>query len=63
MAQTFIPQIADGGGWKTTIVLVNSNSSTASASLTFFQDSGSGSTQSWAIPLLETSAPLGRMLL
>jgi hypothetical protein len=43
-----IPQIADGGGWQTTIVVVNRSSTTANASLSFFMDTIAGSTAPWA---------------
>jgi hypothetical protein len=54
-AQTIVmPQIADGGGWQTTIVVSNTTSSTASASLSFYQDTTGGATQSWSLPLIES---------
>lgn len=56
---TIIPQIADGGGWQTTLVLTNSGTSAASASLLFFQSTGNGSTQGWTPAFLETSSPQG----
>lgn len=43
-AQLIIPQIADGGAWSTTIVVINTSSSTH-FSLAFFQDAGGGATQ------------------
>jgi hypothetical protein len=55
-AQSLIlPQIADGGNWRTAIVLVNTTSSAATASLTFFQDTTGGATKSWNPLFLETS--------
>jgi hypothetical protein len=48
-----IPQIADGGGWQTTIVVTNTTTSATSASLSFSQDAGGGATQSWNLPFLE----------
>ena len=54
---TIIPQIADGGGWQTTLVLTNTGTSAAAASLLFFQNTGNGSTQSWTPAFLETSSP------
>jgi hypothetical protein len=51
-----VPQIADGGGWQTTLVLTNTSSSPASVSIAFFQDTVSGNTQSWDLPLLETGS-------
>jgi hypothetical protein len=36
-AQTLvIPQVADGGGWQTTLVLTNTTANAVSASLSFF---------------------------
>ena len=63
-----IPQIADGGGWQTTLVLTNTTTSTASASLSFYQDTGGGATQTWNLSFLENvstqnlSLPGGRTL-
>jgi hypothetical protein len=48
-----IPQIADGGGWQTTIVVTNTTASATSASLSFSQDVGGGATQNWNLPFLE----------
>jgi hypothetical protein len=37
-AQTlYIPQIADGGGWQTTLVLSNTNDSASPVTLNFYQ--------------------------
>ncbi|MGH7972260.1 MAG: hypothetical protein ACREIC_26410, partial [Limisphaerales bacterium] len=56
-AQTvIIPQIADGGGWRTTLVLTNTSASTQPANLTFFQEIGGGATQPWNPPFLETGS-------
>lgn len=52
-----IPQIADGGGWQTTLVLSNTTTSVKSASLTFFQETTGGATQNWNLSLLESSTP------
>lgn len=51
-----IPQIADGGGWQTTIVLTNTSAIAASASLSFFEETGGGATQSWSPAFLEVSS-------
>ena len=48
-----LPQIVDGGGWQTTIVLTNTGSSPTSANIAFFAETGGGATQSWTPPLLE----------
>jgi hypothetical protein len=46
-AQTLIPQIVDGGGWQTTIVLINTSSNPAQANMTFYQETGGGATAPW----------------
>jgi hypothetical protein len=51
-----IPQIADGGGWQTTLVLTNTSASATTASLNFFQSTSGGGTESWTPPFLETSS-------
>jgi len=48
-----IPQIADGGGWQTTFVLTNTTINTGSATLTFYQETSGGATQSWNLPFVE----------
>lgn len=56
-AQTLIiPQIADGAGWQTTLVLTNTSASATTASLSFFKSTSSGATQSWTPSFLETSS-------
>jgi hypothetical protein len=52
-----IPQIADGGGWQTTLVITNTTAASATASLNFYQETGGGATQYWNPPLLEPSNP------
>jgi hypothetical protein len=52
-----IPQIADGGGWQTTLVLTNTSTAAATANLTFFQSTSGGGTMNWVPPFLETSTP------
>ena len=37
-----VPQFVDGGGWQTTLVLANTTASAATASLTFYQETGAG---------------------
>lgn len=60
LAQALIlPQIADGGGWQTTIVLTTSNANPASASLTFYMDAGSGATQAWNLAFVEGDSTQG----
>jgi len=50
-AQTLIvPQVADGGGWRTAIVLTNTAATTASASLSFYMETTGGATQTWNPP-------------
>lgn len=48
-----IPQIVDGGGWQSTIVVVNTTGIAGSATLTFYQETTAGATQNWSLPLLE----------
>jgi hypothetical protein len=56
-AQTLIiPQIADGAGWQAELVLTNTSANATTASLSFFQSTGGGATQSWTPPFLETSS-------
>jgi len=52
-----IPQIADGGGWQTTLVITNTSPSPATANLTFFQETAGSNTQNWNLVFLETSSP------
>ena len=49
-----IPQVADGGGWSTTIVLVNKTSTTQSVALSFNMDTANGATTPWTPPFLES---------
>jgi len=49
-----IPQVADGNGWSTTLVLVNKTANTASASLSFRQSSANGETSAWTPPFTES---------
>jgi len=56
-AQTsVIPQVADGGAWQTTLVLTNTTASATLASLSFFQETSGGATESWDLPLLEVES-------
>ena len=48
-----IPQVADGGGWQTTFVLTNTTINAGSATLTFYQETSGGATQSWNLPFVE----------
>lgn len=52
---SIIPQIADGGAWQTTIVITNTLSSGASASLSFYKETSGGATEGWNLPFLEGS--------
>jgi hypothetical protein len=55
-AQTLvIPQIADGGGWQTELVLTNTGTTATTVTLNFFQSTSGGATQNWTPPFLETS--------
>jgi hypothetical protein len=49
-----IPQVADGAGWSTTIVLANKTSSTQSATLSFNQDTSGSATTPWTPPFVES---------
>lgn len=54
---TIIPQIADGGGWQTTLVLTNTGTTSATLAMSFFQSTSNGQTESWTPSFLETSSP------
>jgi len=55
VAQSILPQIADGGGWQTEIVISNSGTSPLSVVLSCYQDTTQGATQNWNLPFLEGS--------
>ena len=42
-----IPQVADGGGWSSTVVLTNTTASPIQVSLAFYQDTTDGATEPW----------------
>ena len=48
-----IPQVADGAGWSTTIVLANKTSTTQTVALSFNMDTANGATTPWTPPFLE----------
>src|SRR5580700_6859483 len=50
-AQQVISQAPDGGGWKFTLVVTNTTTTAAVASITFYQDTSGGNTASWTPPL------------
>ena len=52
---TVIPQFVDGASWQTTLGIVNTNASAATASVNCFQETAAGdtSTQAWAPPFTE----------
>lgn len=52
-----IPQVADGAGWSTTIVLANKTSTTQSVTLSFNMDTADSATTSWTPPFLESVTP------
>lgn len=54
---TIIPQIADGDGWQTTLVLTNTGTSPAALSMSFFQNAGNSLTTAWTPVFLETATP------
>ncbi len=49
-----IPQVADGAGWSTTIVLANKTSSTQSVTLSFNMDTANSATTPWTPPFVES---------
>ncbi len=51
-----ISQIVDGEVWQTTIVLTNTTTTTANASLSFFQETSGNATQPWNLPFLEVAS-------
>src|SRR5438045_3803296 len=59
-AQSLIlPDVVDGAGWRSTMVLTNTTGSAAAASLIFHTDTAGGGTQPWSPPFLETSSTTG----
>lgn len=54
--QTILPQIADGGNWRTAVMLVNTTTSPGTVNLNFFQGVAAGNTIPWNPPFLETSS-------
>jgi len=50
---TILPQIADGGNWYTTIVLENTTTNAALATLNFLQNTGGGGATPWSPPIVE----------
>jgi hypothetical protein len=65
LAQTqtlYLPQVADGGSWQTTLVITNTSSSAASiSSMNFYMEvaGGTGGTQSWSLNFIEpTTLPM-----
>jgi hypothetical protein len=62
-AQTLIlPDVVDGGGWQSTIVLTNMSASPASATLSFNSDTTGGGTQTWTPAFLEVGSTQGLVL-
>jgi hypothetical protein len=57
-----LPHVVDGGGWQSTIILMNSSGAPASATLVFHKDTTGGATGPWSPPLLETSSTTGLAL-
>jgi hypothetical protein len=60
-AQSLIlPDVVDGAGWRSTIVLTNTTATLAAASLIFhMEDTTGGGTQPWTPPFLDTSSTTG----
>ena len=48
-----ISQVADGGGWSSTLVLTNTTTNDTFASLTFYMDTSAGATTSWTPTFIE----------
>jgi hypothetical protein len=62
-AQTLVlPDVVDGGGWQSTIVLTNMSASPASATLSFNSDTTGGGTQPWTPAFLEAASTAGLVL-
>ena len=53
---TVLPQIADGGNWYTTIVLENTTTNAAQATLVFAQNIGGGVAGPWNPPFVEVTS-------
>ncbi len=49
-----IPQVADGGGWATTIVLTNTSATVQTVALSFNKATSGGATAPWTPPFMET---------
>ena len=58
-----IPDVVDGGGWQSTIVLTNSATTTATVTLIFHSDTSGGNTQAWTPTFLEASSTTGLALI
>ena len=57
-----IPQVADGGGWATTIVLTNKTTTAQTVTLTFQMDTAGGATVPWTPPFKESVSLSGLSL-
>ncbi len=51
-----IPQIADGGAYQTSIIIVNNGPSTAAVNLRFYRSDATHATQPWQVPLVGNAA-------
>jgi hypothetical protein len=51
-----IPQIADGGGWMTTLVITNTGITQSAPGLVFFHDAGGGATTLWNLDFAEMTS-------
>jgi hypothetical protein len=54
--QSIMPQIADGGNWRTAIQIVNTSITPGTVSLTFLRDTTGGATESWNPPFVEVAS-------
>jgi hypothetical protein len=64
----YLPQVADGGSWQTTLVITNTSTAAAPISMTFYQEiaGGTGGTQPWNLNFIEpvpTSVPAASTIL
>jgi hypothetical protein len=53
-----IPQIADGGGWQTTLALTNTTAAAAPVTLSFHRETSGGNTENWNPVFQESTSGL-----
>ena len=59
---TIVPQIVDGGAWVTTLALTNTTTSPTQVGLSFYQETGGGSTGPWSLSFAESTSAQGQPL-